>query len=276
MSDISFSLLRTRQVVAGAALVAALLLGGCQGRGLGDITGSLGGTAAPTTEEGWRKDSDRWSARYQSNPNDRDNAFYYARALRALDQNMQAVAVLQSSVLIHKNDMELLGAYGRSLADNGQLQQAADVLSRAHLPERPDWRILSAHGAVLDQLGDHARAQSMYQTALKMVPGEPSILSNLGLSFALSRRLAEAEQVLRSAAAHPRANARVRQNLVMVLGLQGRFAEAEQLARQDNSPEETAQIVAWLKNQVSQPNSWKMLKSGAGAEEKRRSPAKAT
>lgn len=253
---------------AGAAALA-LTLGACQGRGLGDITGSLGHTATPTTEAEWRKDSEKWAARYQSSPNDRNNTLYYARALRALDQNAQAMAILQTAILVHKNDMELLGAYGKALADAGQLQQAEDVLSRAHRPEKPDWRILSAHGSVADQLGDHARAQGMYQTALKIVPGEPGVLSNLGLSYALSKRLPEAEQVLRTAAAHPRADARVRQNLVMVLGLQGRFAEAEQVARTDNTPEQAAQIVSYLKGQVTQPNSWKMLKGNAAADAKR-------
>lgn len=256
---------------AGAAALA-LTLGACQGRGLGDITGSLGNTATPTTEAEWRKDSDKWAARYQSSPNDRNNALYYARALRALDQNAQATAILQTATLVHKNDMELLGAYGKALADAGQLQQADDVLSRAHTPEKPDWRILSAQGAVADQLGDHARAQGIYQTALKIMPGEPGIMSNLGLSYALSKRLPEAEQTLRAAAAHPRADARVRQNLVMVLGLQGRFAEAEQVARTDNTPEKAAQIVGYLKNQVSQPNSWKMLK-GNGTAGAKSSPA---
>lgn len=260
-----------RRFLTGAGVaVLALSLGACQGRGLGDITGSIGGTTTPTTEADWRRDSEKWAARYQASPNDRNNALYYARALRALDQNAQAMAILQTATLIHKNDMELLGAYGKALADAGQLQQAEDVLSRAHTPERPDWRILSAHGSVADQLGDNARAQAMYLTALKIMPGEPSILSNLGLSYALSKRLPEAEQALRTAAAHPRADARVRQNLVMVLGLQGRFAEAEQVARTDNTPEQAAQIVSYLKGQVSQPNSWKMLK---GQPDARRRPA---
>jgi Flp pilus assembly protein TadD len=266
------SKLARRFVTCVGAAALALALGACQGRGLGDITGSLANAATPTTEADWRNDSGKWAARYQSNPNDRNNVLYYARSLRALDQNAQAMAILQTAILVHKNDMELLGAYGKALADAGQLQQAEDVLSRAHTPEKPDWRILSAHGAVADQLGDHARAQGMYQTALKIMPGEPGILSNLGLSYALSKRLPEAEQALRTAAAHPRANARVRQNLVMVLGLQGRFAEAEQVARTDNTPEQAAQIVGYLKNQVSQPNSWKMLK-GNGTADAKRSPA---
>lgn len=247
--------------------LAALALAGCQSRGgLGDITGSIGkSTAQPLSPADWQAESQRWGKRYDANPKDRDAAFYYARALRALDQNAQTLAILQNAVLIHSNDREMLGAYGRSLADNGRLREADEVLSRAHSPERPDWRILSAQGTVADQLGEHARAQQIYQAALKIAPNEPTVLSNLGLSLALSRQLPEAERVLREAAAAGGSDVRVRQNLVLVLGLQGRFAEAETLARQDQSPAEAAATIAYLKRSVSQQNSWDMLKTGAKA-----------
>lgn len=244
--------------------LAALTLAGCQSRGgLGDITGSIGkSTTQPRSTADWQAESERWGKRYEANPKDRDAAFNYARALRALDQNAQTLAVLQSAVLTHSNDREMLGAYGRSLADNGRLKEADEVLSRAHSPERPDWRILSAQGTVADQLGEHARAQQIYQAALKIAPREPTVLSNLGLSLALSRQLPEAERVLREATSSGNGDPRVRQNLVLVLGLQGRFAEAETLARQDQSPAEAAATIAYLKRSVSQPNSWEMLKTG--------------
>jgi Flp pilus assembly protein TadD len=250
-----------------AVCLAALALAGCQGRGPGDITGSIGRSSQasqPRTASDWQADRETWAKRYDANPKDRDAAFYYARALRSLDQNAQALAVLQNAVLIHQDDRELLGAYGRTLADNGRFQEADDVLSRAHSPERPDWRILSAQGTVADQLGDHNRAQQIYQSALKLAPNEPTIMSNYGLSLALSRKLPEAERVLAEAAASDRADARVRQNLVLVLGLQGRFGEAETLARRDQSPAEAAQTIAYLKRSVSQQNSWELLKGGKG------------
>jgi Flp pilus assembly protein TadD len=247
------------------ACLTALALAGCQSRGeIGDVTGSIGKSAQPRAASDWRAESESWGKRYEANPKDRDAAFRYARALRALDQNAQALAVLQGAVLVHQNDREMLGAYGRSLADNGRLKEADDVLSRAHSPERPDWRILSAQGTVADQLGDHARAQQLYEAALKLAPGEATVMSNLGLSLALSRRLPEAERVLREAAASGTRDQRVRQNLVLVLGLQGRFGEAETLARQDQSPAEAAATIAYLKRSVSQQNSWEMLKGGAG------------
>jgi Flp pilus assembly protein TadD len=169
---------------------------------------------------------------------------------------------LQNIILRHPKDMELLGAFGRALMDAGQLKQAEEVLARAHLPERPDWRILSAQGAVADQLGDHQRAQGFYEAALRINPGEPTILSNLGLSYALSKRLPEAERALGEAARHPQADKRVRQNLVLVLGLQGRFAEAERVAATDLPPADVAKAMAQLRQMVSQPNSWDMLRQG--------------
>jgi Flp pilus assembly protein TadD len=267
----------SRPALALSLCLAGLVLAGCQGRGgLGDVTGSIGGSASqPRGAADWQAESERWGKRYEANPKDRDAAFYYARALRSLDQNAQALAVLQSAVLTHGNDRALLGAYGRSLADNGRLKEADDVLSRAHSPERPDWRILSAQGTVADQLGEHARAQQIYQAALKIAPGEPTVLSNLGLSLALSRQLPEAERVLREAVSAGRSDPRVRQNLVLVLGLQGRFGEAETLARQDQSPAEAAATIAYLKRSVSQPNSWEMLKTGAGKPKAKTAPAQA-
>jgi Flp pilus assembly protein TadD len=261
------TLRNSRPALGIAVCLAALALAGCQGRGLGDVTGSIGRNSqasAPKTASDWQVERETWAKRYDANPKNRDAAFYYARALRSLDQNAQAMAVLQNAVLVHQDDRELLGAYGRSLADNGRLREADEVLSRAHSPERPDWRILSAQGTVADQMGEHARAQQIYQTALRLAPNEPTIMSNYGLSLALSRNLPEAERVLAEAAASDRADARVRQNLVFVLGLQGRFGEAETLARRDQSPAEAAATIAYLKRSVSQQNSWELLKGGKG------------
>lgn len=261
----SHRILASRFGHLAAASLIALSLGACQLRGApGDVTGSIGPSpTTPRSEAQWRSEEADWAKRYEANPKDRNAAFFYARALRALDKNPQALAILQNAVLIHTEDRELLGAFGRSLADNGRLKQADEVLSRAHLPEKPDWRILSAQGTVADQLGEHERAQQIYATALKLAPNEPTIMSNLGLSLALSKHLPEAERVLREATAAPGSDARVRQNLVLVLGLQGRFQEAEQLARQDMSPAEASATIAYLRRSVSQPNSWDMLRGKA-------------
>lgn len=235
-----------------AATALALALAGCIGNGGPETTGAL--RAAPTAQgsaEGWKAYSEEWSRRYEANPGDKTASLNYARALRVLDNNQQAVAVLESAALKAPNDPEILGAYGKALIDVGQLRRAQEVLGKAHTPDRPDWRILSAQGAVADQLGEHDRAQALYATALKLQPDDPGVLSNLGLSYALSRKLPEAEATLRKAADLSGADPRARQNLALVLGLQGRFAEAEEMARRDLPPVEAAQSVAAMRMMVA-------------------------
>ncbi len=247
-------------MVAAAAI--AIALGGCMNRGAGSamVTGSIPQPEVQRSESEWRALLPALQRAYDQNRNDRAASMAYARALRAVGQNQQAVAVLQNVVMRSPEDLELNGAFGRALMDAGQLQQADEVLSRAHLPERPDWRILSAQGAVADQLGDHARAQGLYETALRINPGEPTVLSNLGLSYALARRLPEAERVLTQAAGHPRADKRVRQNLMLVYGLQGRFADAERIARADLPPAEAEAAIRQLRQMNAQPNSWDAIR----------------
>lgn len=250
---------RHRLVLSRIAICTALALaaGACM-RGSGDIV-----SATPTgslSDSEWREQADRWGKRFDSSPGDRVASINYARALRAIGQRDQAVAVLEQAAARAPNDLELLGAYGRALADAGRLREALAMLDKSHVPEKPDWRVLSAQGVVSDKLGEHEAAQRYYQAALNLVPGEPTVLSNLGFSYALARRLPEAEAALREAAQNPKADARVRQNLVLVLGLQGKFGEAEAMSRRDLSQEDTAQNIAYLRKLVSQTNNWAKIK----------------
>jgi Flp pilus assembly protein TadD len=233
-------------LLAGAAMLTALLLGGCQNAQFG-ATGSITQSAAQDP----RSDAQVWGERYNRNQKDPEAGIRYAQALRAIGQRAQAVAVLEQSSLNNPNNPDVLGAYGRALADNGRFPQALDVLSRAHTPDRPDWRILSAQGAVLDQMGRHQEARQHYISALRIAPEEPSVMSNLGLSYALSRNLPEAENTLRRANAQNSREPRVRQNLALVVGLQGRFEEAQTIASADLSPEEAAANLEYLRNMLA-------------------------
>ena len=265
---------RRRQFGRGilmAAAMAALLAGGC--RGMGDITGSIGGradTAVPTSPEALRAYSDDWGRRNEASPGNKTAALNYARALRAQERYEQAVAMLQTAALKNPADTELRGAYGKALADAGRLKEAAEVLANSHTPEHPNWSILSTQGSVADELGDHTLAQSYYAAALKIVPGEPSVLSNLGLSYALSKDLTQAEGTLRQAAAHPRADMRVRQNLALVLALQGKFSEAEEVARRDLPPGEASANVASIRAMIAQSNTWRDIQKSEPAKPTRK------
>ena len=265
---------RPRQFGRGvlmAAALAALLAGGC--RGMGDITGSIGGradTSVPTSPEALRAYSDDWGRRNEASPGNKIAALNYARALRAQERYEQAVAMLQTAALKNPSDTELRGAYGKALADAGRLKEAAEVLANSHTPEHPNWSILSTQGSVADELGDHAQAQSYYAAALKIAPGEPSVLSNLGLSYALSKDLTQAEGTLRQAAAHPRADVRVRQNLALVLALQGKFSEAEEVARRDLPPGEASANVASIRAMIAQSNTWRDIQKTGPAKPARK------
>jgi Flp pilus assembly protein TadD len=250
----------TLQCVCGALTILALFgLSAC-GKAINDITGSIAvsSTAKLPTEDGaLRRYAEEWGRRYDANRKDKATALTYAKALHALDQNAQAVAVLQGLAIQNPEDMKVLSAYGKALADAGRLKEAADVLTRAHTPERPDWSVLSAQGSIADQLGNHEEARAYYESALKIRPNEPTTLSNLGLSYALSKQLPRAEETLLVAAKQPTADMRVRQNLALVLALQGKFEQAEEWSRHDLSAIDAAANVAMIRQTISQSNTWR-------------------
>ena len=65
----------------------------------------------------------------------------------------------------------------------------------------------------------------------------------------------------RAAAAQPGADARIRQNLALVVGLQGRFDEAKSIATSVLSPDEAQANTAYLKQMLSQRNTWSELRA---------------
>lgn len=236
-------------------LVVALLssvtlacgLCGCQTMASSDITGSLGDQAEVSPPPDPRRDVEVYRERYKANPKDPAIALQYGKALRAIGERAQAVAVLEQAAIANPGNKTLLAGYGRALADNGNFQQAFDVLGRAHSPEDPDWRILSVQGAVLDQMGRFDEARQYYASALKIKPDEPSVLSNLGLSYLLSKDLAKADETLRRAHGQDEKDPRVRMNLAVVLGLEGKQAEAEGIVKAGLPPDEASSQVAELK-----------------------------
>ena len=250
-------------------LGSALGLSGCSST-LNDVTASINRSQPPaklpTDEAGLRRFAEEWGARYEKNPKDKTTAIAYARALLALKQTSQAVAILQGLAIQYPQDMSVLAAYGKGLASAGQLNQAADVLSHAHTPEKPDWSVVSAQGTIADELGDHDAARHFYDEALKMRPNDPGVLSNLGLSYALSRQLLRAEETLKEAAMRPDADMRVRQNLALVLALEGKFDQAEEWSQRDLSAMDAAANVAQIKMMISESNTWRDIQKNAPKE----------
>ncbi len=246
---------RAAGVILEVVLAAAVCLGGCQSSSLQETTGSIGAAS----EADIRRSAEELGRKYDRNPDNKAIALNYARALRGMTKNAQAVAVLQRLAIKFPRDVTVLGAYGKALADVGRSREAAEVLAHAHTPERPDWSVLSAQGSVADQLGDHEQAQAYYAAALKIVPAQPHVLANLGLSYALSKKLLQAETALQEAAAQHDADKPVRQNLALVLALEGKFASAEEVARRDLDAKDAAANVAIVRRMIAQPNTWNRI-----------------
>lgn len=230
---------------AALLALAILMLAGCKSMGgPADVTGSI-----TPSQEAYRKLAETWGKRYQSNPGDKMASLNYARALRGMDEKMQAVSVLEQAAARNPDDPDILAAYGKALVETGQLEQARGVLSRAHTPDMPNARVLSAQGVIADQSGDHAKAQELYRTALKRDPNDPVILTNLGLSLIISKQSGEAETILRRAVASPKADGRMRETLAFALAINGRRDEAVSVLGVDLPlPDARDKVAEMLKN----------------------------
>jgi Flp pilus assembly protein TadD len=250
--------------MAGIVLVPlALALGGCAKTAIDPAMTSA--IAKPVTQADFQQAVIYWGARYEKRPQDRDAAMNFATALQRTGQAEESVAVLQKAVVAAPDDRALLAALGKAQAAAGDLRSALDTIRRAEDPAKPDWKMMSAEAAILDQIGQSDDARALYVKALALAPTDPTVLSNYGMSFVMTGDLKQAEKLLRQAIAAPNADSRVRQNLALVVGLQGRFAEAEKIASAEISPDQAAANIAYLKQMLSQQNSWQALKAGTKA-----------
>jgi Flp pilus assembly protein TadD len=262
---------RVRRLAAVSALagLAAFSLSACANSGA--LTGSsdpitTGSTAAgddaaaepsikqmATAKQAW--EADRTSV---------SKGLAYAGELLKFDQDRDALQVVSTVADANPNDIELASYYGKILIQSGEFQDGEKQIRKVIAAGKADWRDFSALGSALDQQGRHDEARRMYESALAGRPNEISVLNNLGMSYALQGDLKKAEATLQRTVDIPgsKANPQVRQNLALVVGLQGRYEEAEQIASRDLPPEQARANVAYLKQMMSQSNTWAQLKQG--------------
>lgn len=248
---------RSRVLVA-CALALTLVASGCASKRLS--TGSVNKPIEQMTQAELQRATSAWEKKYKADPSNKRVGLNFASALRMTGRNEQALAVMKHLAIRHSTDEEVLAAYGKALAGAGQLKQALSVIQRAQTPDTPDWRLHSAAGAIYDQLGNPRQARIEYRKALDLKPNEASVVSNLGMSHLLTGDMRSAETYLRRAITLPGADSQVRQNLALVIGLQGRFKEAETVAAGELPPEEAQANIAFLRQMLSEQNSWNQLK----------------
>ncbi|MBJ7579238.1 tetratricopeptide repeat protein [Devosia sp. MC532] len=235
--------------------LTAVTLSGCtstrnyNGSGTGPFAASQ---KQPTLEQ--------LTARYKSNPRDRNNTIQYATHLRAIGQPEQAMAALEAPLAAHPKDVPISIAYAKALTAAGRFEQSLNVIDNVLRPDAPDWSALLVKGATLDQMGRNSEARRIYTQAAALAPNEASIETNLGLSYAMTNELSLAEQHLRKAVSMQGASTQTRQNLALVFGLQGRFDEARKIYAAELPPDQVESNMAYIRALLTQQNRWDLLK----------------
>ena len=186
---------------------------------------------------------------YAKDSRNPSKAVAYARALKAVGEKRQALAVLQQTSMFDAGDRNLNSEYGRLALELDQVALAERLLQAADDPAEPDWRVISARGTVLAKQGKYREAIPLYERALSLAPNQSSILNNLALAHAMEGSADKAEPLLKRAAAAGQ-DARVNQNLALVLGLQGKYDEARTVASRDLPPDTAAADVDYLRRIV--------------------------
>lgn len=249
-------LFRTTRMVLAAGAVA-LVLSACASNRTGQaVNADYSNLSGPQIQASVAD----LAARYRADPRNKALGIHYAAALRAAQQNGQAVTVMENLMAIYTDNPDVSLAYARALASEGRFAQALNVVERAINPVAPDWDALSVRGAILDQMGEHQMARQSYSQALLLAPHQASLQANLGLSYAMTGELTQAETHLRQAVALPGASTRVRQNLALVVGLQGRFEEARALYATELPPEAVEANMSYIRAMLTQQNRWDQIR----------------
>ena len=201
-----------------------------------------------------------WGTRYDANPRDPETAVRFSAALRAVQNDEEALRVIGQAAARGDGDPRVKLELAKALIANERAHEAVRPAEQAIAGGlHEDWSAYSTYGVALDKTGQHRKARVQYDRALALSADNARVLNNKGLSYALSGQPGKAESTLRTAAALPGGSAHVRQNLALVLGLSGRTAEAEMLARSDLPPMVASGNVAYFQSLVAQPAYWGRL-----------------
>lgn len=202
-----------------------------------------------------------WAGEYQTFPNDLEAAQRFAESLRRGGRFDRSVEVAGEALGRFPDDHDLLNTYALAQIASGNPHEALRPLSVLAAADAQNWRVRLALGAALDQLGRFPEARQAYQEALAISPNNARVLTNLGVSHIMAGEPADAEPVLRQAAAAQNPPPEARENLAIALALQGKFDEAQQIETVDLPPAQAAQNMQYLRGLLSDPRSWRDLRS---------------
>lgn len=198
-----------------------------------------------------------WGTRYDREPGQPAVAVQFSRALRAVQNESEALRVMAQAAQRAPEDASVQLEYGKTLIANERAHEAVRPIQTAIARGAgQDFTAYSALGVAYDKTSRHEEARTQYDRALALNPGAAQVLNNKGLSYALEGKSTLAERTLRAAVGGEGGTARMRQNLALVLGIQGRAGEAEMLARADLPPAVADGNTAYYRSLVAQPAYW--------------------
>lgn len=197
-----------------------------------------------------------WGTRYDRDPSSAEAAVAFSKALRAVDNNDEALRVMRQISTRTESNPDVMLELGKTLIANDRAHEAIRPIEQSiALGKYEDWSAFSAYGVALDMIGEHGSARTQYDKALELAPNKAKVLNNKGLSFALSGRHEFAEATLRQATSDG-GTARIRQNYALILALHGKTGEAERLARSDMPPQVADGNVRYFQQLVAAPAYW--------------------
>ena len=203
-----------------------------------------------------------WGDQYELNPTDREAAYEFSRALRAIGSAQRSGEVAAQALALHPNDRELSIVLAKAAMDQGRPDAASTVLFQAiSVTDKNDADLYSLFGVSLDQMGEHDQARDQYLKALALEPENAKVMSNLALSYAMEGNAERAEEILRDAIElGDNPDPRVRQNLAMVLGIQGKFDESRELTAEDLPPIMVAANLNYYRTLLTPNRDWGTLR----------------
>ncbi|MEM9422346.1 MAG: tetratricopeptide repeat protein, partial [Pseudomonadota bacterium] len=128
-----------------------------------------------------------WGTRYDRTPTDPKVAVSFSKALRAVDNNEEALRVIKHAAIRIGSHPDVLLEEGKTLIANDRPHEAIRPIEKSiSMGNTDDWSAYSALGVAYDKIGKHRHAIQQYDTALTLAPNKAQVLNNKGLSYAMA------------------------------------------------------------------------------------------
>jgi tetratricopeptide (TPR) repeat protein len=130
----------------------------------------------------------------EETPQNRFSWLFLAIIYNRQNQFQQSLTVLERSLNIHQNDVDLLAMYGSTLSQVGRDREAIPPLEKALALNRENTATITSIAAVYDKLEMWDKSDSLYEEILQKNPRNALLLNNY--SYSLAQRNLQLERAL--------------------------------------------------------------------------------